>query len=264
MAERRRIFFSHASEDKGRMLQVYGKLLEHHPDLDPWVDTFEITGGQVLLDKIAEGMDAAERFFVFLSPVSIKKPWVQAELKRALTQEIGGERPDFVVPIKMGGLTEVPPFVEAKKYIDLDRLTEHEWVAEIYAAATGTKLPSSVATTPNVVLLGSVVDPHNPALIQYQFEVQHWAEKMAVRVETTTRVEDISCWLLGYAGMASVHEAVHDTWAATSWPDPVMAGNRFVVEVVFPTGVDAQAAITGIGPWDGSGFTSMSMRMHGA
>lgn len=256
MSDRARLFFSHATEDKGRILQVYGRLIEAFPDLDPWIDTFEITGGQALLDKIAEGMDQAVRFFVFLSPISVTKPWVQAELRRALTQELGGKRPDYVVPVKLGGLTSVPAFVEHKKYIDLDRLTQAEWLAEFRAAATGTKLPNGVSTVENLVIAGVVADPSQPHVVQVALAAQHWAEDIGFIVETSENPMAVThAWAKGgrggpvsyskYVVPGEVGFALRDT--------RLMPGDDFRLTITFSPGVKGDKAIQGIRLWNGQG-----------
>ncbi len=261
MADDPRVFFSHATEDKGRVLQVYGRLIEAYPDLDPWIDTFEIVGGQQLLDAIAAGMDAASRFFVFLSPVSIGKSWVKAELRRALTQELGGARPDYVVPVKMGGLQIVPPFVESKKYIDLDRLTEREWLAEFYAAATGAKLPSGVVTKQNLEVR-KVADPAQTHVAQLSFRALHWAEEAAFAVGTSSPATAVShAWAAGGRGGAvSYAKKLSPTEIAFSLPtERLTPGADLRITVEFAQGVDALAALGGVRPWDGSGATESGM-----
>ena len=54
------MFFCHASEDKPVVEAVYEKLLAHSPDLEGWLDKYEIVAGQSLIDKIAAGMDESE------------------------------------------------------------------------------------------------------------------------------------------------------------------------------------------------------------
>src|SRR3954447_648766 len=133
-----KVFFSHASEDKGVVEAVYAEFVAAHPEHEPWVDMYKIVGGDSLLDKIARGMDESEKFFLFLSTVSVTKPWVKAELRRALMREIDGIEPGYIVPVKIGDLDAVPAWLEDKLYIDLGRLTKDEWLAQFNAAITGT------------------------------------------------------------------------------------------------------------------------------
>jgi hypothetical protein len=248
------VFFSHATEDKGRVLQVFGRLLERYPELDPWVDTFEIKAGQDLLDRIAEGMDESSRIFVFLSPVSIGKPWVQAEFKRALTQEISGMRPGLVVPVKMGGLEQVPAFMESKKYIDLDRLTEDEWVGEFYAAALGGELPRGVEAVPNLQP-ELILDPERPWFAQIAFKVVNWAEETAFKVRTAAPAVSVrGFWVEGGpVGASSFAELLTENEAGYASGHRLMPGRDFRMDIEFAAGVVAKDAIEDLNPWDGTG-----------
>src|SRR5438105_990717 len=97
-----RVFFSHASEDKPVVEQVHRRVADAFPDVKGWLDTYEIVGGNDLVEKIAAGIDEADKFLIFLSQRSIEKPWVKAELRKALMAEIQGVKPEFIVPVKVG------------------------------------------------------------------------------------------------------------------------------------------------------------------
>src|SRR5438067_3664460 len=125
----RHLFFSHASEDKPTVEMVAALLLQHRPDVHIWIDKYEIVAGADLLETIGAGMDRAEHFFVFISPVSVGKPWVRAELHDALTQDITGCKPGFVVPVLLGQPAEFPAFLRARKYIDVSGVPE-VWLRE--------------------------------------------------------------------------------------------------------------------------------------
>ena len=258
-----RVFFSHATEDKGRVLAVYERLVARYPDLEPWVDTFEITGGQALLDRIAAGMDEAERFFVFLSPVSIEKPWVQAEFRRALTQELSGQRPEYVVPVKMGGLTRVPAFMENKKYINLDTLTEAEWLGEFYAAASGAGLSKEFAVEPNLIIDGATF-PSEPHVAQFRIQVRHWAEEASFKAITREPAASVKGWFEagGRPGGGGIAELLTDSEAGYSEKmQRLTPGAIFVLDVRFPQGVSAAENISEIVPWDGQGATFQAMQI---
>jgi hypothetical protein len=249
-----RLFFSHATEDKATVLQVAERLRKAHPELQPWIDTFEIVGGQALLDKIAEGMDSASRFFVFLSPVSVKKPWVNAELKRALTQEIGGSKPDYVVPVKMGGLTAMPPFIEPKKYIDLDRLSEPEWLAEFHAAATGKGLPSDIAPEQNLQVVPVGSPPGQSHIIQYTVRAQYWAEDIGLVFSTKARAEKVEwAWAAGGQGNPTNYSIIRTpTQAGIMLPGRrIKPGDDLRVTLTFNPGTDAAAMIFDLHEWSG-------------
>ncbi len=58
-----KVFFSFASEDERTVDQVYRRVMECFPDIKPWMYKYEIVGGDDLIEKIAAGMDAADKFF---------------------------------------------------------------------------------------------------------------------------------------------------------------------------------------------------------
>lgn len=51
---------------------IYNKLKKKHPELESWLDKFEIVGGSSLIDKIASGIESSEKFVIFLSDVQFK------------------------------------------------------------------------------------------------------------------------------------------------------------------------------------------------
>ena len=70
-------FFSHASEDKEIVEQVYKRIIARFPEIEGWLDIYEIIGGEDLIEKLAAGIDSVDRFLIFLSDRSIDKPWVK-------------------------------------------------------------------------------------------------------------------------------------------------------------------------------------------
>jgi len=78
----------------------------------------------LLIDKISEGIGESDKFLISLSERSIEKPWIKAELRNALMDEIAGVKPEFIVPIKLGRSPRAPPFIESKRYIDLATKTD--------------------------------------------------------------------------------------------------------------------------------------------
>lgn len=256
----KKIFFSHASEDKETVLQVHAELISRFPDLDAWIDTYEIVGGESLLDKIAEGMDDADKFFVFLSPISITKPWVKRELNRALTQEIKGIKPDYVVPVLLGNIEKTLPFLEEKKYIDLHRQTVAEWTAEIKATIDGkSELPRREPTANLRAKWETTTGRPNVGAVT--FSVGSWAENLSFHVQTTVPVVAYDhVWIEGgfRGGFTAHHGAVVDE-APNHYVLYALAntrlspGDEFQLRMRFPAGVSFIDSVITAGPWDGSG-----------
>ncbi len=254
-----RIFFSHASEDKPLVEAVYTELVDAHPDHEPWVDRYEIVGGQNLIDKITEGMDRSERFFVFLSPSSIEKPWVKRELQRALIREIDGVDPDYIVPVRIGGLTQVPPFLEAKRYIDLGRLTKKEWLAEFDAAITGAPAPPEKGHDNLLCEIGAVEsEPHIGVV---QLSARAWAEPFAFVINTskdmapdepglTGRMMGLAEVLGTFGGQAPRYEKVPRRLKIACDDIDIRPGRPVLLRIPFPPGTNGDAAIESVQRWE--------------
>ena len=76
-----KVFISHASEDKERLLRAFATKLRQEAGVDAWVDEWEIYPGDSLVQKIfEEGVKDAEAVIIVLSEHSVDKPWVREEL----------------------------------------------------------------------------------------------------------------------------------------------------------------------------------------
>lgn len=236
-----KVFFGHASEDKPVVEAVYAALVKAHPDVEPWVDKYEIVGGQDFFERIAKGMDEAEKFFVFLSPVSLTKPWVDRELKRALAQEVGGKK-DFIVPVLIDDIPAVPDFLEHKHYVDLRGTTELEAVEEIHAAITGTA-PGPGAPVDNIGI--SVRQGSAPNIAEVVFSVKAFAEPASVWVKANQPMRARTAHFDPPMAINSLRDNENDPFeyfVAAEFPR-IERGRSFIVEITFDAGVDAVDAI---------------------
>lgn len=250
-----RVFFSHASEDKTVVEQVFERVVAAYPDVVGWLDRFQITGGADLIDKIAQGIDEADKFLVFLSERSIDKPWVRAELRKALMAEIEGVKPDFIVPVKLGAITRFPPFIESKYYIDLETKTQEEWLPEIYASITGVPAASGPDAQDNLRVVAEPMadEPQGLAVV---FEAAYWAEPIGFTVSTSTPIVERQYQLLPPQRGGSLNYALQeeDRIYSVKLPDKRLApGQRFAMLMKFAPGVPLNGAITRVDRWDGSG-----------
>ena len=62
-----KVFLSHAAEDKPVVEQVYLRLRSHYPEIETWLDKYEILGGDDLIEKIHKGIAESDKFLIFLS-----------------------------------------------------------------------------------------------------------------------------------------------------------------------------------------------------
>jgi hypothetical protein len=101
----KRVFVSHASEDKERFVIPFATALLQK-GIDAWVDQWEILPGDSLVDKLfEEGLKNADAVLIVISPYSILKPWVRLELDTAVVNRI--TRQSKIIPVVLDG-AEVP------------------------------------------------------------------------------------------------------------------------------------------------------------
>lgn len=84
-----KVYLAHASEDKLAARKIAKVLMVR--GIDVWFDEWEISGGDSLRQKMEEGLNEASHFVVLLTPVSMKKPWVQLEIDAGLVGRVGGK-----------------------------------------------------------------------------------------------------------------------------------------------------------------------------
>lgn len=256
-----KVFFSHASEDKDVVEQVFARVVAALPDIEPWLYRYQIVGGDDLVEKLAEGIDEAEKFFVFISERSVEKPWVKAELRKALMAEIEGVKPEFIIPVKLGQVSRFPPFIESKYYIDLERKTEDEWLGEMRAAVKGVPTASQPDTQPNLRVFPERVTD-DPSAVAVFFEAGYWAEPIGFRVTTNAPIIDRQYRLLPpqQGGTLSYASQETQTSYGVLLPDKrISPGQRFVLMMKFELGTDLEQVIDKVEQWDGSGSTQSGM-----
>ena len=175
----KKIFLSHATEDKPLVEHIYSILKKRYPDLEPWLDKYEIVGGDSLIDKIARGIDESNKFIIFLSDISITKPWVNKELKKAIIEEIKRRDQNFIIPVLINQIIKTPAFLEDKFYINISQYTEDELIKAIYNSIQD-KQPNSVGEKIENLQILAVANQHG---LEVQFKGRYWAESIAFEVE---------------------------------------------------------------------------------
>jgi hypothetical protein len=249
-----KVFFSHASEDKPLVEQVYLRVADRYPDIQGWLDKYEILGGDDLIEKVHSGINDADKFLIFLSPNSIEKPWVRTELKKALSDEINGIKPEFIIPIKAGHISQFPPFLESRFYIDIESKTEAEWLTDIYSAITREKKPNQAPSQNLQISLHLAQDEPKAAMVV--FEAQFWANEIGFKVITTDRIKGYSWQYAGFKGMqqVSISELKSDYEYGVRIYDHVIKPKvPFVMGVVLDSAGDPRAKVKDVQPWNGDG-----------
>lgn len=117
-----RVFISHATEDKPRVLAIVEPLSRF---VSPWLDTRELVLGESLDDELRHAVvEESHAFVVFLSRTSLRKPWVATETGWALDHErsLRRRKRSFVMPVLLEPLDlagAAPPFdrLQAKLHL---------------------------------------------------------------------------------------------------------------------------------------------------
>lgn len=251
-----KVFFSHAGEDGQVVEQVFRRVVDTYPDVEPWLARYEIVGGDDLLDKLAQGIEEADKFLVFLSTHSVDKPWVKAELKKALMAEIQGVKPEFIVPVKLGKISRFPPFIESKYYIDLEAKTEAEWLPEMHASITG--VPTSGPDTKKNLRVTYERVIGEDAAVAVVFEAAYWAEPIGFRIATGAPIIDRQHQLLPPQRGGTLNYATQEErniYGVALPHNRLSPGQRFAMLMKFEAGTDLTRVISRVEQWDGSGST---------
>jgi hypothetical protein len=87
----RKVFISHASEDKERFVLKFAEKLREN-GVDAWVDAWEMLPGDSIVDKIfEEGIKNSYAMIIILSNNSVQKKWVREELNSGFINRICGK-----------------------------------------------------------------------------------------------------------------------------------------------------------------------------
>jgi TIR domain len=110
-------FICHATEDKKRFAEPFAVAL-CKKGVDAWLDSWEVLLGDSLPQKIFGALAQAKFVIAVLSPYSIRKPWVAAELDLAVVRRIEGET--RIIPINLGlERHEIPPALQAIRWVSV-------------------------------------------------------------------------------------------------------------------------------------------------
>lgn len=137
-------FLCHASEDKQTV-----ELLARHlmaSGIDTFFDKWEIRSGDTIRQRIDAGIEGCTHFVAVLSPTSLGKQWVNAELDAGFVARLAN-RVRFI-PLRLGlGPEQLPPLFSGLRSPSLDEFdsASRELVADILGI---TERPPVGATPP--------------------------------------------------------------------------------------------------------------------
>jgi TIR domain len=110
-------FLSHASEDGVLAVRLAKDLLAS--GIDTFLDVWDITAGDSLRQRIDAGLGTCTHFLVLLTPISISKSWVRAEIDAAFVQKVLGRCK--VIPMRCNlSPSDLPPLLGALYSPSLD------------------------------------------------------------------------------------------------------------------------------------------------
>lgn len=88
IGKRKDVFLCHSSEDKPFVRQVYMDLL--NLGLNVWMDEYEITVGESIVERIGDGTSKASGLILFISSSSSNSKWVEREWSSTLMRKLAG------------------------------------------------------------------------------------------------------------------------------------------------------------------------------
>lgn len=107
-----KVFLSFASEDEDLAAEIARKL--QGTGIDTWWSQWCIRAGDSIRQRIDEGLAECTHFIVLLTPQSIGKPWVNAEIDAGLIRKLGDESVHFI-PLRSGlPASALSPLLQAR------------------------------------------------------------------------------------------------------------------------------------------------------
>ena len=120
------VFISYSSNDLVKVERL-AEALRQEQDIKVWVDTTNIYPGDDFLEEMKEGIRAADKIIICLSPSFNEKPpvsWVKKELKMAILRE-GETGKGTIIPVRIKSGGKIPEEIGTKAYADLS--TKNRW-----------------------------------------------------------------------------------------------------------------------------------------
>jgi hypothetical protein len=111
---RHSVFICHSSKDKP-FVRKLGDALKAE-GVPVWIDEAEIRVGDSIISRIEQAIGDVDYVAVALSPDAVSSPWVQEELRSAMSEQIE-ERKIKVLPLLVRDC-DIPGFLRDKRYAD--------------------------------------------------------------------------------------------------------------------------------------------------
>ena len=108
------IFISYSHENKDFVDQLAMQLV--HRNVNVWLDRWELSIGDSIIDKVQDAVDGASALLVILSKSSIASEWCKRELSSGFLRELEEKRV-VVMPVLLEDC-DIPLFARGKLYAD--------------------------------------------------------------------------------------------------------------------------------------------------
>lgn len=110
-----KLFVSYSVRDKEFVQKLVADLVA--AGLHVWINMWEITVGDSIVDKINHGISASDYLVAVISKNSVRSKWVSEELNAATVRKIEQDRRAFILPVLIERV-ELPPLLAHLKYAD--------------------------------------------------------------------------------------------------------------------------------------------------
>ena len=134
MPTKKDVFISYSSVDREWVVRLKRDLERY--GLTVWLDRDEIRPGDLVAQRIEQGLELSRSVVIVISPESLKSGWVKEEYYRALNLH---QKSLQIIPVLLEGV-EVPGFLSTRNWIDFrneDEYSEKLWY--LVWGITGTK-----------------------------------------------------------------------------------------------------------------------------
>ena len=143
-----RAFLCHATEDKKIARPLAEKL--QHAGIDTFYDKWEIGPGDSLRQKVEEGIGGCTHFIVLLTPLSIEKPWVKAEIDAGFVRNLKGKCKFIPLRYELD-VDRLPPLLQGKYSPALDGRSDESNIKKLINSIHGISDKPPVGAPPQVV-----------------------------------------------------------------------------------------------------------------
>jgi len=191
------VFLSHSGKDKD-IVEAVGSYLASR-GLTVWIDSWSMTPGDSLIEKIGEGIESSDKLVVFLSPNSSDSNWVRREVANGLIMEIAEEKglgSKFVIPALLAPC-KVPVMLRDKLYADFSNKAFDAACEELYRGITEQPRGPQRANLENRILRITQINPigtgRHGLIVEFGVRVSP-SEGLHVGIDVGARYTEVKQW----------------------------------------------------------------------